>query len=128
MLCLSTGSPLKYDGILPSERNLKNSGLRAKIFLAWENEQSIGQYVTFLMISGRLSNASWIVDTASSGAPFLTYTIILTPPVHWLSWLSNACWINKVMPNSNREIVEVMTAATVSVRLRLRLAHISRNV
>src|SRR3954453_24186845 len=123
MLCLSTGSTLKYDGMLSSDKNFNDSGSAANSFLAWENEQSIGQYVTFLMISGRLSNASWIVDTASSGAPFLTYTIILTPPVHWLSWLSNACWINSVMPNSNSEMVDVMTAATVRGGLGVRGPH-----
>ena len=32
------------------------------------------------------------------------------------------------MPNRNSDTVDVITAATVSVRLRLRLAHISRNV
>ena len=58
MLCLSTGSTLKYDGMFSADRNFNDSGSAANNFLACENEQSIEQYVTFLMISGRLSSAS----------------------------------------------------------------------
>ncbi len=125
---LSTGSTAKYDGTFSSERNFSDSGSAANSFLAWASEQSMAQYSTFLISSGRLSSASLIVATASGWASWLTYTTICTPPVHWLSWLSNACWINRVMPNRNSDTIEVITAATVSVRLRVRLAHISRNV
>ena len=38
MLCLSTGSTLKYDGMFFSERNFSDSGSAANSFWAWLSE------------------------------------------------------------------------------------------
>ena len=70
----------------------------------------------------------WSINEICSGVASLrTNTIISTSPRHCTSRLSNARWIKNVVPTNSSAIADVRMAATVSVRLRLKLAHISRN-
>ena len=60
--------------------------------------------------------------------PALTNTIISTPPSHRWRRLSKPCWMSSVRPKISSDTADVMMAATVSVTLRLKLAHVSRSV
>ena len=57
----------------------------------------------------------------------LMNTMTSTPPFQRTRRLSKACWIRKVDPASRSDTAEVRIAAAVSVRLRWKLAFVSRS-
>ena len=63
----------------------------------------------------------------SSVASGLTCTIISTPPSQRATVLSNPFCTYSVSPKISRATADVMIAATVSVTLRRKLAHVSRS-